>query len=1104
MMVSSTNFSRRILYALLTCSLFMWALPSVNAQQVDGLIKKGDSLHLNSKYSEAAEVFAESLELIDPKASERVAVLHKQADALMNSNETAKAEEALNEALNLAIEQFGAESAEVSRTYYFLTKNIAYQRNRAEDALSFGNKALEIGRKLEQTSPVFAGNALIMLGRVHMINGEYQKALTAYEEALVLMADVTDETILREKTWAYNGLAWVNITLQNLLTAVEFLNQSLEINERLFSANHGRLANDLRLLGIAYTQLGQFDNAINTLSRSLDIQLATFGKNHLNTANTYNSMAKLFFDRGDFNEAIDYGIEAQRIRLAINGKSDPALLSTYSELASYYREIKQHPAELEMLNSAVEIARTVRKDNPNLISLYSRLVLHLINREQFEEADNILEQMEALILKLVDRNHPVYGDLIALKSKKLKAQGQFTESLKGYQQSLKLLSSRLSPHNVKQVSRRIDLGEAFHSVDMFDSALFYFDQALTFARNDPEPDPNQVVDFDDIYHPLLYTTAMVQKARVFRKMSKQESQTAHLKKSLTFYQDAIIVFEGSRNRLISKQVGSSLFQLEGTIYEEATDVCFTLFKLTGDNQYMDAFFQLSERSKGYIFLREISQKQSLRFGNVPDSLVEQNLDQISELRYLANLSRNAIQRNQLETAKKYRDKYFSAKTRHDSLYQIIAREYPDFYGLRYRPEVLSLEEAKQSLNSKGPGILSFVVNKENLFIQLITPQGQWLEKVSAPASLAADIAKFRKSYADYAFISDSTAVSNQLFIEKGNQLYQQLISPVAAGLASVENLVIVPHEGLYDLNFELLLSKKIDGSFKYKDLPYLLKQHSITYTNSYTVHHKLQRLKTSPGTRIFGGFATDLLATNNQLEARNMANVAVRSPGYSAKATLTEVSEIAGLLNGDSFLNEEATEGNFKDLSNNYQILHLAMHGDVDNRNQNNSALIFSEEPDGSEDGLLTVDEIYRMRLKSDLVVLSACNTGYNDLTINGEGMMSMSRGFMFSGVPAMVMSLWSIPDETTAQIMVGFYENLNNGDSKPEALRSAKLNFLAANQEEFYDHPFFWAGLSHTGNTRAMSFNSGSSWYYWLLALLIVAFFVWVQKQRKSRHQVE
>ena len=126
------------------------------------------------------------------------------------------------------------------------------------------------------------------------------------------------------------------------------------------------------------------------------------------------------------------------------------------------------------------------------------------------------------------------------------------------------------------------------------------------------------------------------------------------------------------------------------------------------------------------------------------------------------------------------------------------------------------------------------------------------------------------------------------------------------------------------------------------------------------------------------------------------------------------------------------------------------------------------------------------------MAVLSACNTGFGKLE-KGEGVMSMARAFHFSGVPAVVMSLWKVPDRSTKEIMLHFYKYLKEGNSKSVALQKAKLDYLSSTDDMALRHPYYWAGFVINGNTEPLDLKgSNLTRLMGVIALLVVFIGVW------------
>ncbi len=145
--------------------------------------------------------------------------------------------------------------------------------------------------------------------------------------------------------------------------------------------------------------------------------------------------------------------------------------------------------------------------------------------------------------------------------------------------------------------------------------------------------------------------------------------------------------------------------------------------------------------------------------------------------------------------------------------------------------------------------------------------------------------------------------------------------------------------------------------------------------------------------------------------------------------------------------------------------------------------------------------EVFDMKLNADLVVLSACNTALGKLS-KGEGLIGISRAFLYAGVPGMVVSLWSVDDEATSIIMSNFYGHLKEGLCKNEALRLAKIDYLNESTSIKKD-PFYWAPFILIGNWQPVPLESGFN--YTLLAgiaigiLLIFVIVIPYLRKRKS-----
>ncbi len=198
-----------------------------------------------------------------------------------------------------------------------------------------------------------------------------------------------------------------------------------------------------------------------------------------------------------------------------------------------------------------------------------------------------------------------------------------------------------------------------------------------------------------------------------------------------------------------------------------------------------------------------------------------------------------------------------------------------------------------------------------------------------------------------------------------------------------------------------------------------------------------------------------------------------------------EVDKISDIVKSKVFSKKEATEKNFRENAENFDILHLAMHAFINDSLPAFSSLAFDQlkTDDTNSDGLLSTADIYNLKLNARLTVLSACNTGSGHLQ-KGEGILSLARGFLYAGCPSIIMSLWEVEDESGTQIMSSFYRNLKKGKTKDEALRAAKLEYLESAGSR-KAHPHYWLSFVSIGDNSPLYI----SYDYYFFILLILAF---------------
>ena len=205
--------------------------------------------------------------------------------------------------------------------------------------------------------------------------------------------------------------------------------------------------------------------------------------------------------------------------------------------------------------------------------------------------------------------------------------------------------------------------------------------------------------------------------------------------------------------------------------------------------------------------------------------------------------------------------------------------------------------------------------------------------------------------------------------------------------------------------------------------------------------------------------------------------------------------------NGKFLTGDGATESNFKIMASKYDIIHLAVHGTGDLQKNFAASLYFRSENNSTDDGELHAYELYGLKLKARMAVLSSCESGLGK-GYKGEGMMSMASAFTYSGCENILMSLWKVNDQTASGLIDDFYEQLLKGESIDDALRQAKLNYLELS-DELTAHPKTWAPLIAYGNLDKVFQKDQSIIFvvggFGILAIFVLSFAIYNRYRRRA-----
>jgi CHAT domain-containing protein len=403
----------------------------------------------------------------------------------------------------------------------------------------------------------------------------------------------------------------------------------------------------------------------------------------------------------------------------------------------------------------------------------------------------------------------------------------------------------------------------------------------------------------------------------------------------------------------------------------------------------------------------------------------------------------------------------------------LKRVNPNYFLVRYA-KLPTLTELRKLLAEQNSVYLEYMWGDSIIYALMIGK-----DKITMKPILTTK--KFHKAFSGFVneFRTDPKGAIEmdryKKFCSNSSTLYDDLLKDLLNGIDPNAHLIISADGPLATIPFEALISQDPKNNEVNYHLPYLVLEHPVSYANSAGVLLK-QSAHPREGKKLLAfGYAGGGPAQATRSELTNL-------PGTEKE--ILAIKDVMQNHVNQYKLKGEASESFFKKQVSDFDIVHLAVHGEGDTLNTLNSRLIFRSEADTVEDGSLYAHELYDLNLsKLDLAVLSACESGVGKQQ-TGEGLMSIARGFVYAGCPSLVISLWKINDRTTAQVMKSFYKYLSDGKQLDISLAQAKTDYIKE-ATEFNSHPFYWAAFLQVGDVRELDVGK-PNWLGWVLVGLV------------------
>jgi len=1010
------------------------------------LLELGDLYRLQSDFLKAEKIIFrfDSLYLTqDKKDSSLIAEkLHLKGKIATNKGSYNDALRYFHESIELKNRVFGRHQLIHAKTFNFIGIVYLYQ-NQYKHALDFFDSSLLIC----ETHGVFekdASDSFMNKGIVYSILGRYEDAINNFNHS---------RRIQEVNPLKYRDLGEFYINYGHFLKSVGESSESIEMYEKA----ENLLKHDLRSknismthlyinLGNAYYQRGDYDKARVYYSNTIRELEDKVEENHPSLVMVRNNLAFMHFIVGEYHAAED--LFRKNLNQKINSETRVFLLRNLAKVIEALGD--KIEAENLFLNALVESRGNLGENHQETSVSFQSLGELYIRQSRHDEAILMLESAMKIMVnnysaQRTSINHlkVLIAKALTMKSDYQAAESIFLEATKGF-----------NPESE----------QSFLDADVRIKEAFFGLAALYYLR------------------------------------SKANSDTLLLKKSLGNYLTGLKIVE-KLGMTIADESRLLLNQENRRRMAEALSVCHYLYVATGDESYLDLAFDLSSKSKGAVLLSSIRHNKALEFGGVPNevTLKENSLrEEISVVRKL--IYNEKLKKQPSHTQLGYlENKLFVLDKMYDSLTEHIEVQYPSYFRLKYQSNLIPLQKVQQEL-SNNQILLDYSIYDSTVFLIALTNKEKLfrrLEGIKDPETSVNELLNYLKP--DF---SNLTGNEYRRFAELSHELYDFLIGPVDQ-LTEEKHIMVIPDGILGYIPFEVLITELPDTSLNldYTTLPYLLKTNSVSYIYSATLRYMEQNDKDSIHKGRVLTFVPDYSDIRYQ-QQQSVADDEVRQDLVPLPYARLESKHVLSIVDGKELKGERASKLNFVSMANDFDVLHLAMHTQISDNNPLYSRLVFHPLPDSLDSYSLSTYELYNLRLNARLVVLSACNTGSGSLR-QGEGIMSLSRGFVYAGVPSIVMTTWEVHDESGSRLMERFYFYLREGLGKDEALRKAKLDFLEGSNR-LKAHPYFWSSYVLIGNPDPISLEASERdyknfVYAGILLLVILITGVFILKKRTT-----
>lgn len=622
------------------------------------------------------------------------------------------------------------------------------------------------------------------------------------------------------------------------------------------------------------------------------------------------------------------------------------------------------------------------------------------------------------------------------------------------------------PYNLELLSLYINLGTCYCKMGLWENSMeeYYLALQIIDGNNNKNKILPSLQKFYE-YYDQGSLELLISLGRVTYLLNNSEKN--YLNSSIC-YDSLFQLVNLFKANLINDQAKINLAEQAREWIPDAFSDIKELYLITKDSLYKERAFQIVEQAKAFSLL------EASRLNNASE-LLPKSLQ--NEQKEVARLQLAASSDSLKDLANGKQREFISN----------LKEKAPAYFALKYQGVDLKIKDIQKNLLDTNQAMIEYFIQDSLLNLFLITKNEFILDTVHiTKTKLKLLIQSFQSNMNPINSDGSLSANKVQTFCDTSNYLFKILIGKIKEKHLLPERLIIVPDDMLNNLAFDALLIR-ISGQgndipMQVKDNNFLVIHHAISYCFSANLLNEMCKTKKDNKLRLsLALFAPSFHSESISLPFLN-----------NQKAEIEEIHKIIP----NSTIDLKSTKERFISGANKFAYLHISTHGYVSN-DPDQSYLAFSQHTAKTDTSqLFFLKELYNYQMDQELITMTACETALGQQR-EGEGNISLARGFAYAGVRSFVTTLWKIPTNGATKIVPAFYNFLfNSHQTKDVALANSKRSFLKTGKNIY---PENWAGLILIGNTKSVIITNSSHLLVWIVSgSLFIVFLFWIRIFRK------